>query len=156
VEIFKPATVKLGVINLTAASELAKKFQMSLTATAIRLVEHGPLPAMLICYSSSGREWFVRNRDLSKRLWPISSPGRDTYAYDLLHGSEETSAEGEVPASAWFDLDLADRCCIHEHSLRSSYGAVLTMLWWKDERMLVALDEAEERQSVHRSDNRWR
>lgn len=156
VEIFKPATVRLSVINLTAASDLAKKFQMSLTATAIRFVEHGPLPAMLLCYSSSGREWFVRNHDLSKQLWPVSSPGRDTYAYDLLHGSEEASAEGEVSASAWFDLDLADRYYIHEHSLRSSYGDVLSMLWWKDERMLIALDEADERQAARRSDDRWR
>ena len=150
VQLFKPATAKLRVINLAAASELAKEFQMSLTATAIRLVEHGPLPAMLICYSSSGREWFVRSRDLSRRLWPVSSPGRDTYAYDLLHGSEETGAEGEVSASAWFDLDVVDRYHVHEHSLRSSYGDVLSMLWWKDERMLIALDEAEEREAARR------
>jgi hypothetical protein len=69
--IFKPLAEKLRAIDLTAAGDLARQFQMSLTATAIRLVEHGPLPAMLICYSSSGQEWFVRNRNLSKQLWPV-------------------------------------------------------------------------------------
>jgi hypothetical protein len=154
VPIFKPLAAKLQVINMTAASELAKKFQMSLTATAIRLVEHGPLPAMLVCYSSIGREWFVRNSDLSKRLWPISAPGRDTYACDLLRGAEETTAEGDVSATAWFDLDVAEGYFVHEHSIRTGYGDVLSLLWWKDERMLIALDEYDERQASRRTDER--
>jgi hypothetical protein len=156
IELFKPATVKLRVINLAAASELARQFQMGLTATAIRLVEHGPLPAMLICYSSTGREWFSRNRDLSKQLWPVSVPGPNTYAHDLLHAGEDSTGEGDVSAGAWFDHEIAERYYVHEHSMRTSYGDVLSMLWWKDERMLIALDEFEERQACRRSDERWR
>lgn len=154
VSIFKPLVGNLKVINMTAASELAKKFQMSLTATAIRLVEDGPLPAMLVCYSSTGREWFVRNLDLSKQLWPMSTPSRDTYAYDLLHGSEESTAEGDVSAVAWFDHELAERYYVHESSIRTSYGDVLSLLWWKEEEMLIALDEFDERQASRRSDDR--
>jgi IrrE N-terminal-like domain len=154
ISIFKPITTGLKVINLTAAGELAKKFQMSLAATAIRLVEHGPLPAMLVCYSSTGREWFVRNHDLSKQLWPMSSPSRDTYAGDLLRASEESTAEGDVSAAAWFDHELAERYYVHEHSIRTGYGDVLSLLWWKDEKMLIALDEYEERQGARRSDDR--
>jgi Zn-dependent peptidase ImmA (M78 family) len=152
--IFKPLAANLKVINMTAASELAKKFQMSLTATALRLVEHGPLPAMLVCYSSTAREWFVRNSDLSRQLWPMAEPSRDTYVYDLLHGSEETSAEGDVSTAAWFDLELAERFYIHESSIRTGYGDVLSMLWWKDEEMLIALDDDDERQASRRSDDR--
>ena len=152
VEIFKPLTSSLRVINLTAASELAKQFQMSLTATAIRLVEYGPLPAILVCYSSAGREWFVRSPGLSKQLWPVSTPGPNTYAYDLLGGSEESVGEGEVPAAAWFDHDLSEKYYVHEHSMRTGYGDVLSLVWWKDERMLIALDEYEERKAARRSD----
>jgi Zn-dependent peptidase ImmA (M78 family) len=156
IAIFKPLTANLRVINMTTASEFAKKFQMSLTATALRLVEHGPLPAMLVCYSSTGREWFVRNLELSKDLWPTSTPNRDTYAYDLLQGSEESKAEGDVSATAWFDHELAERYYIHESSIRTSHGDVLSLLWWKDEKMLIALDEFEERQDSRRSDAGWR
>jgi Zn-dependent peptidase ImmA (M78 family) len=156
ITIFKPLTANLRVINMTTASEFAKKFQMSLTATALRLVEHGPLPAMLVCYSSTGREWFVRNLDLSKKLWPTSTPSRDTYAYDLLQGAEELTAEGDVSAAAWFDHELAERYDVHESSIRTGYGDVLSLLWWKDEKMLIALDEFEERQDSRRSDAGWR
>ena len=152
VQIFKPMTAKVKIINLTVAGEIATAFQMSLTATGIRLVEHGPLPAMLVCYSSVGREWFVRNPDLSKQLWPLSAPGRDTYAYDLLHGSEEPTVEGDVSASGWFDHELAEHYYVHEHSIRTTFGDVLSLIWWKDERMLIALDESEERQAARRSD----
>jgi hypothetical protein len=129
---------------------------MSLTATAIRLAEHGPLPAILVCYRSTGREWFVRNTDLSKQLWPPSAPGPDTYAYDLLNGSEESTAEGDVSAAAWFEHEFAEGYFVHEHSIRSAYGDILSLVWWKDERMLIALDEYEDRQSARRSDDRWR
>jgi hypothetical protein len=153
ISIFKPLASRLKTINLTTASELAKRFQMSLTATAIRLAEHGPLPAMLICYSSTGREWFVRNTDLSKQLWPVSVPGPDTYAHDLLHGAEDSAAEGDVLASGWFEHEIAERYFIHEHSIRTPYGDVLSLVWWKDEKMLIELDDYEERQSARRSDS---
>jgi hypothetical protein len=151
VQIFKPLASSFREITLTVASQLATKFQMSLTATAIRLVEHGPLPSMLICTSVAGREWFVRNADLSKQLFPTATPGPDTYAHDLLKGSEESSANGEVQASSWFDHEIAERFYLHEHSMRTGYGDVLSMLWWKDERMLIAIDEEEERRATRRS-----
>jgi Zn-dependent peptidase ImmA (M78 family) len=156
VNIFKPMTATLKSIDLTVAAELATRFQMSLTATAIRLVEHGPLPSMLVCYSASGREWFVRNPDVSKSLWPMTKPNRESYAYDLLNGSEESSAEGDVSASAWFEHELAERYPIHEHSIRAAFGDVLSLIWWKDERMLIAIDDYEERQDARRSDDRFR
>ncbi len=154
IQMFKPLTANLRIINMSVASELAKKFLMSLTATALRLVEHGPLPAMLVCYSSTGREWFVRNLYLSKQLWPTSAPNRDTYAYDMLHGSAESTAEGDVSAAAWFDHELAERYYVHQSSIRTGYGDVLSLLWWKDEKMLIALDDHEERQASRRSDDR--
>jgi len=81
----------------------------------------------------------------------MSAPSHNTYAYDLLHGSEESAGEGDVLAAAWFDHELAERHYIHEHSIRTSYGDVLSLLWWKDEKMLIALDEYEEQQASRRS-----
>ena len=156
VQIFKPLAAKLKIIDLSSAGNLGTTFQMSLTSTAIRLVEHGPLPAMLICYSAQGREWFVRNPDVSKSLWPVNAPTSDSYAFDLLRGSEETEGKGEVSAAAWFDHELTERYYVHEHSMRTGYGDVLSMVWWKDERMLIAIDEHEDRQAARRSDERWR
>jgi hypothetical protein len=64
--------------------------------------------------------------------------------------------QGEVPAEAWFDHRIAERhYIIQEHSLRTSCGDVLSFLWWKNEQMLIDLDEYEERQADRRSDGRW-
>lgn len=40
-------------------------------------------------------------------------------------------------AAAWFDLDVAEGYSVHEHSIQTGYGDVLSWLWWKDERTLI-------------------
>jgi hypothetical protein len=58
-------------------------------------------------------------------------------------------------ASAWFDHEIADRYRIREHSIRGYSGLVLSLLWWKDESMLIGLDDYDERNDARRSDE-WR
>jgi hypothetical protein len=41
-----------------------------------------------------------------------------------------------------------------EPSLRTNYGVVLTLLWWKNEKMLIAIEEYEEKRANRRSDGR--
>jgi hypothetical protein len=152
VGMFKPRALALRRIDFDSVKALAKMFTMSLTATAIRLVEHGPLPAMLICSSAEGLEWSVRG-DETKRLWPQKA-GSETYAHDVLDGTDD-EASGDVLASAWFDHPLAERYQVHEHSIRAYNGLVLSLLWWQNETMLVKLDDYEEERDARRSDS-WR
>src|SRR6185312_6473948 len=109
-----------------------------------------PLPAILVCSSPSGLEWSIRG-DGVKALW-AQPPGPDTYAYDILHNLKP-EASGDVDASAWFDHPLAEGANIHEHSIRSYQGLVLSLLWWRDESMLIKLDEYEEERVSRRSDS---
>jgi Zn-dependent peptidase ImmA (M78 family) len=148
-QMFKPRAAKLRRVDFDTVKILAKEFTTSLTATAIRLVELGPLPAMLICNSKNGREWCVRGEGTTS-LWP-QDPDPYTYAHDLLNGQKD-EASGEVPASAWFNHPVAGRCQVHEHSIRSFQGLVVSLLWWSDETMLVRLDEYEEERDARRSD----
>jgi hypothetical protein len=152
VSMFKPRAAKYKAMDFNTVKALCGIFETSLTATAIRFVEHGPLPSMLVCSHCDSIIWFVRGED-TQRLWP-RPPSRDTYAYDILHnGAEENS--GEVQANAWFDHPIADRYYLHEHSLRGYADHVLTLLWWKCEKMLIDVDEYEERKDARRSDS-WR
>lgn len=155
VSLFRPKTNTFETMDFNVVKRLAETFSTSLTATAIRLVECGPLPTMLVCYSNAGREWFIRGSGVSKQLWPPGKPQSNTYAFDLLKGGTEHELQGEVLAEAWFDHRITERHYIQEHSLRTSYGNVLSFLWWKDEQMLIDLDEYEERQAGRRSDGRW-
>jgi len=154
VPLFKPRASVLKKVDFDAVRTLATAFTTSLTATAIRLVEHGPLPAVLVCYSDSVRRWFARRSSIPDKLWPHQQPQPHSYAFDLCQGAAESELRGEVRADAWFDHRSAEGHYIHEHSLRTSYGDVLSILWWKDERMLIELEEYEERLASRRSD--WR
>ncbi len=107
---------------------------------------------MLICSSAAGLEWSVRGSE-TKRLWP-QKPNPDTYAYDILNGTDD-EASGDVLASAWFDHPLSERYQVHEHSVRAYNGLLLTLLWWRNETMLVKLDDYEEERDARRSDS-WR
>ena len=47
-------------MTFATVEDLARTFETSLTATGIRLVEHGSFPAMLICSDVRGVRWFCR------------------------------------------------------------------------------------------------
>jgi hypothetical protein len=150
---FKPRAAPFNRVDFNTVKVLARAFTTSLTATAIRLVEHGPLPAMLVCSSTEGVEWSVRG-DGRKALRP-QNPGPETYAHGVLNGSED-EASGDVLASAWFDHPVADRYQVHEHSILAYQGLVLSLLWWRNETMLIELDDYEEERDATRSDSSWR
>jgi len=147
VSLFKPIASTFNAIDFDTVRSLAKVFTTSLTSTAIRLVEHGPFPAMLVCYSEAGRQWFVRGSDAPDQLWPPQKLESGAYAHGLLKGGSEREFKGQVSAEAWFAHPIAERYNIQEHSLRTSYGDVLSLLWWKDEQMLIDIDDYEERKA---------
>jgi hypothetical protein len=131
-------------ITLDTARMLAAVFQTSLTATAIRLVELGSFPAMLICSDGNRRRWFLRGPDVPEALWPYDQVRPRTVAYELLHGMGRAEGPVDVCADGWFGHRDAGRYAVREDSKLVSDEFVLTLLWWKDERQLLELDEDEE------------
>lgn len=150
-ELFVPLAIKKP-LTLDTVRELGEKFQTSLTATAIRLVEHGSYPGMVVCNSSKGRKWFVRGRDVSNRLWPVEIPGKNTLAHNLLRGSTTVHAAIDADADEWFTHPASGNYTIHEESVRISNELILSLLWWNDEQQLIDLQEEDERIEARRSD----
>ncbi|PKP68252.1 MAG: hypothetical protein CVT83_05905, partial [Alphaproteobacteria bacterium HGW-Alphaproteobacteria-5] len=56
--LFVPKAKALGKTTFEVLDKLTSEFSTSMTATAIRLVEYGPEPAMLVCHGPLGRKWF--------------------------------------------------------------------------------------------------
>jgi hypothetical protein len=131
-------------------SELADLFETSLTATAIRLVELGSFPAILVCMRGD-KLWFRRGPDVPTSLWP-QAPGKATFAWDVVHGLT-TAANGEVFAHEWLS-GLGARHRVHEDSKRIGESLVLSLLWWTDEGPLAEIIERDECRDARRSD--WR
>lgn len=131
-------------MTFTTVEELARDFETSMTATAIRLVRHGSFPAMLIWSEHGERKWFIRGPDLPTVLWPREQPRRDTIAYDLFEGKIVSKRPLEIYADSWIDHAGARSYSVVEDSIKVGQDQVLTLLWWKDERSLLGLAEQEE------------
>lgn len=127
-------------ITLATTRELAAAFETSLTATAIRLVEHGSFPAMVVCNGPRGRLWFKRGPSIPETLWPTDRVGPSTVAFDILRGYEPPGKAVDVKASAWFDQDDADSYWIREDAVRVAHDTVLSLIWWADEQHLLDLE----------------
>ena len=141
-------------ITFETVRKVATTFETSLTATAIRLVEHGSFPAMLICNSKKGREWFLKTKDLPASIWPVEEPGTRTIAFELLRCVAPICPPVDIPADEWFIHPRSGEYTIHEESVRITDEFVLSLLWWKDENQLIDLADEEERREARRSDRR--
>lgn len=145
-ELLLPRTMfetKAKNLEMTFATvrQLAETFQTSLTATAIRLVEFGSFPAMVICSDAERRRWFRRGPDVPDVLWPHDRVSRLTVASDVLSGSTTSPGPTDVSADAWFAHRDARQYAIREDSVRITADLVLTLLWWKDESQLLDLED---------------
>lgn len=131
-------------ITFLSVKDLANDFKTSLTATAIRLVELGSYPSMIICneIGQSRWRWFKRGPNVPDEIWPHDIPKRDSIAYDILHGNNpDTERPIDVYADNWINRPDAHRYEIREHSIKIINNFVLTLLWWKNESQLIDLDE---------------
>lgn len=141
-------------VTFESVRQLGAIFTMSLTATSIRLVEYGELPAVLVCNGPQKREWFVSNGEVKGKIWLEDRPGKGSIAEALLRGERTDSSPRDVRSDAWFNDRNASNHWVHEDSLLTSDGSVLSLLWWKDESQLIEIDNALEARGSWRSDFR--
>lgn len=128
-------------LTLKFVRETASVFGTSLTATAIRLVEIGYCPAMLICHGHRGRKWFVRSPGVPDRWFPQEQLHTDSYAVDVLHGHRgEQPSPRKIGADAWFDRREAERHEVQEQSVLVGPTEILTILNFLDGDMLEDAD----------------
>ena len=138
-------------MTIDSVFNLATLFETSVTAMAIRLVRYGSFPAVLIWTENGQVKWFRRGEDVPDSLWP-REPGRKTFAHDIAKGGVD-SGRGQVYVDEWF-TGAVERHSVHEDSRRMTQDAVLSILWWTDERPLEEIVARDEGRAYRRSD--WR
>ena len=131
-------------VTFGTVDRLATTFQTSITATAIRLVEYGPLPSMVICTDLRIRKWFTRSKVLPESLRLNDLPGRLTGAFQLQTPGSLPQGPVVIKASEWINHPRAGRYVVTEDSIRITSELILTLLWWEDEGQLLDLEEEEE------------
>ncbi len=128
-------------ITFDSIETLSKVFQSSHTATAIRLVQLGSFPAMVVCNDKNRRRWFNRGPLVPEELWPVDKPGHDSGAFALLNDPDKDRETNDVSADNWINHPDSLKYPLREDSIKISADLVLTLLWWKDERQILDLDD---------------
>jgi Zn-dependent peptidase ImmA (M78 family) len=135
--IFSPMARSFAKLNFKTVIDIAETFQTSRPATAIRLVENGHSPALLVCHGPKGRKWFVRGLDVPSRWFPRSDLDADSFAFGVLFGkSADDPMPRKIGADAWFDRREAERYIIYEQTIRSASDETITLLLITDPDML--------------------
>jgi hypothetical protein len=134
--LFIPRAAALRVSSFEAVDTLSKEYSTSVPATAIRLVEYGPEPAMLVCHGPTGRKWFNRPRHIPQHWFPRDELASESSALDVLYGKTRGNRRVSVGAEAWFDRRDASRFEICEQTFKVSDDEILTLLVFTDEEML--------------------
>jgi len=135
--IFEPLA-KNSDMTLDIASDLANKFKASLTATALRIIKYGSYPAMLVCYSQEGRQWFKRSATVPDFFFPHKELHYETEAFKILFGNEKKrTSPVDSPADIWIDRRGANYYNVIEQTVKVSANEVISMIWWKDESQII-------------------
>ena len=134
--LFEPRANRCSQMTLDGVSDLAATFDTSLKATAIRFVDFGPAPAMVVCHGPEGRSWFHRGRDVPEFFYPPRRIDPDSFADDVLRGKTRKTGVHKIGADAWVDRWNADLFEVVEQTYSVGNGEILTMVWWQDESQL--------------------
>lgn len=134
--LFRPAAEKFKRATFAAIDELAATFGTSRTASALRFVDMGPEPAILICHGIGGRRWFKRGQGVPDHWFPRDELDAESNAFEALHTRNEMPRPFLIGADAWFDRREAEQYEVYEQTVRAGSGEVLTLLTFKHSGML--------------------
>lgn len=133
--LFKARLREFPRISMDVAAKLAGEFSVSLTATAIRLVEKGDEPAILVSHGRRGRRWFTRNPGVPDTWFPQVDLDHASLAFDVVFGEKQKTHMGKIGAETWFDRRDASRFEISEQTIRIADGEGLTLLLLNEEML---------------------
>ena len=125
-------------VTLATVEELARTFGTSLTATAIRLVQIGSSPSVVVLSDRNGVRWSIRNKEVPDAVRLREEPSSDTTAWELARGADDPGRPIDVGAAGWFEDEEAARTWVQEDSRHVTPDLILTLLWWPDEAHLLA------------------
>lgn len=120
--------------------DLAHTFDVSMTAAAIRMAEHGPAPAVVACYSRNKLLWHKRSDTVPSDLWLSPTPPRKSRVADILEGRpfDEDDGPEASPSDEWFKHPSASDYEVYADCFVAAPDRVITLIsWGEDESQLL-------------------
>lgn len=115
--------------SLDLASAMGEKFQASLTASALKLLQRATVPTAIMCHDQRRLKWYRRSRNFSTDYYILNELHQDTVAFDMAFGATKgLSLPKRESASRWISGPSTYRMELWSQSIRLPEGSVLTML----------------------------
>lgn len=135
--LFRPILRTYPKIDFRNIQIISDIFGTSLTSAAIRVVDSGEFPALLVCHGPEGRRWFARAPDVPERWFPQMALDSESFAFEILFGNAVNDhMPRKIGADAWFDRQDADQFEVREQTVRIGNDEILTLLLITSGRML--------------------
>ena len=116
-------------VDFHIIENLAKEFQTSLTATAVRFVEFCPEQCALILSENGSVRWYKKSKDFPLLIKPGMKLHEDSLAYQYFSKGKIPNEAQYVPGYAWIDSRNVPEEIIEHSKALVSYGCVLSLLW---------------------------
>ena len=124
-----PRLRKIKRLTLAASRELADEFDVSLTATLVKMTALNHFPMVIVCHNRQERVWYKASPMIQQWWRPVRALDDQTFAADmLLRGADEQNFPRKNPADAWFDFKGCDRYEVEEQSFLLPDEEILTVL----------------------------
>lgn len=121
--------VKMKKLVLASVREIAEEFNVSLTATLLKLADSDQFPIMIVCHNRQRRRWFRAAPMIPGWWFPNDDLDAESIAFEMLFGgAPEISYAQKIGADAWFSFRGADRHEVREQSFLLPNDEVLTLL----------------------------
>ena len=116
-------------VNLDVASLLAKDFNASLTAAAIKLVKQATVPAFVVCHNQTRLAWHQRSPACSPEFYVTSELHQDTDAFRMAFGGVMGMSKSKrESASRWISGRDVFRLEVNSQSIKLPDATVLTII----------------------------
>jgi hypothetical protein len=143
--------------SLSHVAELARHFQLTLTAAATRYMQFCPHRCCLVASTGGKIRYHRKTDDFGYFIAPRESLNAATYAADFFKGERLPVGMHEVNATAWLEGKRIDsNTTVQEESIpMPSYDSVLTLLWIDKDIDHYVTGEDEYDAEQEESDRRW-
>lgn len=126
--LFAPSLTQHRRPSFEAIETLAAEYATSRLATAMRCIDLGDWPVILVCHATTGRRWFKRSDTVPDKWFPRAEVDPSSSAFPVLFGDVDRTTPRSISASAWFDRFETNDYRITEQSVKAHGGEILTLL----------------------------
>lgn len=137
---FEPAVKAIGDPGFQELDELARGFETSALATAMRLADIDALPVILACFTTTGLRWSKPAAHVPRRWFLRQQLDDDSFAFDYFQSGHDHPRLGKQSAETWFENLDSDRYEVRECCRPGRNGELLVLLYLESKMLYAGFD----------------